>query len=150
MGDPRQRRRRCGHHRRHRSAGRADHRALRSDYLTIVTLGFSESVRIAATNGIWLTNGSDGIPGPWRGIVSPQVFEQRFLGIVLAVLAVTFVLLQRLSRAPFGRVLRAIRDDEDVAGKHVLAFKVQAAVAQLDGGAGTKRRASAHAACGRR
>ena len=48
---------------------------------------------------------------------------------MLAVLAVTFVLLQRLSRSPFGRVLRAIRDDEDVAavaGKHVLAFKVKA------------------------
>ena len=37
------------------------------------------------------------------------MFERCFLGIVLAVLAVTFVLLQRLSRAPFGRVLRAIR-----------------------------------------
>jgi branched-chain amino acid transport system permease protein len=133
VGDPHRRRRRCGHHRRHRSAGRADHRALRSDYLTIVTLGFSESVRIAATNEIWLTNGSGGIagiPDPWRGIVSPQVFEQRFLGIVPAVLAVTFVLRQRLSRAPFGRVLRAIRDDEDVAGKHLLAFKVPAVVAQ--------------------
>jgi len=105
---------------------------LRSDYLAIVTLGFSESVRIAAANEIWLTNGSDGIagiPGPWRGLVSPQVFEQRLLGIVIIVLIVAFVLLQRLSRSPFGRVLRAIRDDEDVAavaGKHVLAFKVQA------------------------
>jgi branched-chain amino acid transport system permease protein len=105
---------------------------LRSDYLAIVTLGFSESVRIAAANEIWLTNGSDGIagiPGPWRGIVSPLVFEQRFLAIVVAILAVTVFLLQRLSRSPFGRVLRAIRDDEDVAavaGKHVLAFKVQA------------------------
>jgi branched-chain amino acid transport system permease protein len=105
---------------------------LRSDYLAIVTLGFSESVRIAASNEIWLTNGSDGIagiPGPWRGIVSPQVFEQRFLVIVWVCVAVAFLLLQRLSRAPFGRVLRAIRDDEDVAGvagKHVLAFKVQA------------------------
>jgi branched-chain amino acid transport system permease protein len=105
---------------------------LRSDYLAIVTLGFSEAVRIAAANEIWLTNGSDGIagiPGPWRGMVSPQVFEQRFLGIVWAGVAVAFVLLQRLSRAPFGRVLRAMRDDEDVAGvagKHVLAFKVQA------------------------
>jgi branched-chain amino acid transport system permease protein len=78
------------------------------------------------------------------------VFERCFLGIVLAVLAVTFVLLQRLSRAPFGRVLRAIRGDEDVAGKHVLAFNVQAVVAQLNGGAGAKRCASAHAACGRR
>ena len=105
---------------------------LRSDYLAIVTLGFSESVRIAASNEIWLTNGSDGIagiPGPWRGLVSPLQFELRFLGIVLATLAVVFVLLQRLSRAPFGRVLRAIRDDQDVAavaGKHVLVFKVKA------------------------
>jgi branched-chain amino acid transport system permease protein len=105
---------------------------LRSDYLAIVTLGFSESVRIAASNEIWLTNGSDGIagiPGPWRGVVSPLQFNLRYLGIVLAVLAVVFALLQRLSRAPFGRVLRAIRDDEDVAavaGKHVLAFKLRA------------------------
>ena len=44
-------------------------------------------------------------------------------------LIATFVLLQRLAHSPFGRVLRAIRDDEDVAavaGKHVLAFKVKA------------------------
>jgi branched-chain amino acid transport system permease protein len=105
---------------------------LRADYLAIVTLGFSESVRIAAANEIWLTNGSDGIagiPGPWRGALTPQQFNLLFLAIVLAALAVTFVLLQRLSRSPFGRVLRAIRDDEDVAavaGKHVLAFKVKA------------------------
>lgn len=105
---------------------------LRADYLAIVTLGFSESVRIAAANEIWLTNGSDGIsgiPGPWRGLLPPQQFNLLFLGIVLAVLTATFVLLQRLCHSPFGRVLRAIRDDEDVAavaGKHVLAFKVQA------------------------
>ena len=52
-----------------------------------------------------------------------------FLAIVVVVLIVTFVLLQRLARSPFGRVLRAIRDDEDVAavaGKHVLIFKVKA------------------------
>ncbi len=105
---------------------------LRADYLAIVTLGFSESVRIAAANEIWLTNGSDGIagiPGPWRGIVSPQQHNLVFLAIVVVVLIVTFVLLQRLARSPFGRVLRAIRDDEDVAavaGKHVLIFKVKA------------------------
>jgi branched-chain amino acid transport system permease protein len=105
---------------------------LRADYLAIVTLGFSESVRIAAANEIWLTNGSDGIagiPGPWRGIVTPQQFNLLFLAIVVAVLLATFVVMQRLSHSPFGRVLRAIRDDEDVvavAGKHVLAFKVKA------------------------
>jgi branched-chain amino acid transport system permease protein len=105
---------------------------LRADYLAIVTLGFSESVRIAAANEIWLTNGSDGIagiPGPWRGTLPPQQFNLVFLIIVVAVLIVTFVLLQRLVHSPFGRVLRAIRDDEDVAGvagKYVLAFKVKA------------------------
>jgi len=105
---------------------------LRADYLAIVTLGFSESVRIAAANEIWLTNGSDGIagiPGPWRGVLPPQQFNLLFLAIVVAVLIATFIVLQRLVHAPFGRVLRAIRDDEDVAavaGKHVLAFKVKA------------------------
>jgi branched-chain amino acid transport system permease protein len=105
---------------------------LRADYLAIVTLGFSESVRIAAANEIWLTNGSDGIagiPGPWRGTLPPQQFNLVFLMIVVAVLIAALVLLQRLARSAFGRVLRAIRDDEDVAavaGKHVLAFKVKA------------------------
>src|SRR5258706_14967887 len=43
---------------------------LRGDYLAIVTLGFAETIRIIASNEIWLTNGTDGlsgIPGPWRG-----------------------------------------------------------------------------------
>src|SRR6185503_19523496 len=42
---------------------------LRGDYLAIVTLGFAETIRIVASNAIWLTNGSDGlsgIPGPGR------------------------------------------------------------------------------------
>lgn len=105
---------------------------LRADYLAIVTLGFSESVRIAAANEIWLTNGSDGIagiPGPWRGALSPAQYNLLFLGIVLAVLGVVLTLLQRLGSAPFGRVLRALRDDEDVAavaGKPVLLFKIKA------------------------
>jgi branched-chain amino acid transport system permease protein len=105
---------------------------LRADYLAIVTLGFSESVRIAASNEIWLTNGSDGIagiPGPWRGVLPPLAFNLVFLAIVVGVLVCVFVVLQRLGRSPFGRVLRAIRDNEDVAavaGKHVLVFKVKA------------------------
>jgi branched-chain amino acid transport system permease protein len=105
---------------------------LRADYLAIVTLGFSESIRIGASNEIWLTNGSDGIagiPGPLRGQVSPLQFNLLFLLIVALVLAAVFVLMHRLGTAPFGRVLRAIRDDEDVAavaGKPVLTFKIEA------------------------
>jgi branched-chain amino acid transport system permease protein len=105
---------------------------LRGDYLAIVTLGFSEVVRIIASNEIWLTNGTDGIsgiPGPWRGRISPQDFNLVYLVLVLVVLVVAVVLLQNLRRSPFGRVLRAIRDDDQVAGiagKWVIAFKVEA------------------------
>jgi branched-chain amino acid transport system permease protein len=105
---------------------------LRGDYLAIVTLGFAEVVRIVASNEIWLTNGTDGIsgiPGPWRGRISPQDFNLVYLAIVLVCLAVTVILLQNLRHSPFGRVLRAIRDDDQVAGiagKWVIAFKVEA------------------------
>ena len=105
---------------------------LRGDYLAIVTLGFAETIRIVASNAIWLTNGTDGISGiagPGRGTLSPVAFNLVYLGIVGAIVAVTYMLAERLRQAPFGRVLRAIRDDDQlaaVAGKHVMAFKLRA------------------------
>jgi len=105
---------------------------LRGDYLAIVTLGFAESIRIVASNTIWLTNGTDGISGiagPWRGRLSPEAFNLVYLAIVGVIVAVAYVLAERLRASPFGRVLRAIRDDEQVAavaGKHVALFKVKA------------------------
>jgi branched-chain amino acid transport system permease protein len=105
---------------------------LRGDYLAIVTLGFAEVIRLVAANEIWLTNGTDGIsgiPGPWRGEVSPQGFNLIFLALVWGAVALCFFLCARVSHAPFGRVLRAVREDEDVAavaGKPVLWFKIRA------------------------
>ena len=105
---------------------------LRGDYLAIVTLGFAETIRIVASNTLWLTNGTDGISGiagPYRGSLSPEAFNLTYLAIVTAIVALTYVLAERLRASPFGRVLRAIRDDEQVAavaGKHVALFKVKA------------------------
>lgn len=105
---------------------------LRGDYLAIVTLGFAEVVRLVASNEIWLTNGTDGIsgvPAPWRPLFSPLGYNAFYAGLVWVAVAVVAALLARLSAAPFGRVLRAIREDEmvaAVAGKRTLAFKVQA------------------------
>jgi branched-chain amino acid transport system permease protein len=105
---------------------------LRGDYLAIITLGFSEVVRITASNEIWLTNGTDGIsgiPGPWRGRVTPEAFNLIFLVLAATVVAIALAVLQRVRHSPYGRVLRAIRDDDQVAsvaGKHVLRFKVEA------------------------
>ena len=90
---------------------------LREDYLAIVTLGFAEVVRLVASNEIWLTRGTDGIsgiPGPWKRALGPD-FNGVYLLIVLALLAAVFVLMRRIDRSPYGRVLRAIREDAQVA-----------------------------------
>jgi branched-chain amino acid transport system permease protein len=105
---------------------------LRGDYLAIVTLGFAEAIRMVADNEVWMTHGSDGIsgiPGPFRSVLNSTQFNMVFLGIVAALVTVVFVLCERLSYSPFGRVLRAIRDDEQVAavaGKWVIVYKVKA------------------------
>ena len=107
-------------------------RKLRGDYLAIITLGFSEFVRLVAANEIWLTRGSDGIsgiPGPWRGALSPAQFNVLFCVIVLALVAVVYVVCERLRDSPYGRVLRAVREDDTVAavaGKAVDRYKLQA------------------------
>ena len=105
---------------------------MRGDYLAIVTLGFAETLRVVMSNELWIANGTDGlsgIPGPLRGTLDPHAFNLLFLGIVWAVVALLFVLFQRLAFSPFGRVLRGIREDEgvvQVAGKNVLLFKAKA------------------------
>lgn len=108
---------------------------LRGDYLAIVTLGFTEVVRLFASNETWLTRGTDGIsgiPGPLRGAVSPTAFNWVSLCIVAVLVLAALAFCLRLVNSPYGRVLRAIRDDETVAmvaGKNVTAFKLQAFVA---------------------
>lgn len=105
---------------------------LRGDYLAIVTLGFAELVRLVAANEIWLTNGSDGVsgvPGPWRGALSPLMFNALFAAIAVAAVALVWAATARLRVSPWGRALRALREDEvaaAVAGKRVRALKVQA------------------------
>lgn len=117
---------------------------LREDYLAIVSLGFSESVRLFIINEQWLTNGVQGIPG------IPNIATAFGLDIdpslaVLATLVIACIaavlLILRLTRSPFGRMIRAIRDDEDAVralGKDPGSFKVRvfmigAALAGLSG-----------------
>jgi len=104
---------------------------LREDYLAIVTLGFSEVLRLFLLNETWLTRGANGvtaIPRPLHARFGGH-YDLFYLGLVLAAVALVYASLERLRRAPFGRVLRAIREDETVAavaGKPVFQFKVQA------------------------
>ncbi|MEM9223937.1 MAG: branched-chain amino acid ABC transporter permease [Pseudomonadota bacterium] len=105
---------------------------LRGDYLAIITLGFGELVRLCAANEIWLTNGSDGIsgiPGPLRGDLTPFEFNALYAAITIVVVAAAWFMTARLRSSPYGRALRALRDDETaaaVAGKRVRRMKVEA------------------------
>lgn len=106
---------------------------LREDYLAVVTLGAAEIVRLAVLNEVWLTEGARGLPGiprPWQGHFTTG-YGLFYLMLIVIAVALSFALAEAIRRSPFGRVLRAIREDADVAavaGKDVLAFKLQAFV----------------------
>jgi branched-chain amino acid transport system permease protein len=106
---------------------------LRADYLAIATIGIAEIVRLFLKNEAWLTHGVRGIPGiekPFTGAIAgaePLIY----MLIVLFCVLLVFVVAERARRAPWGRVLRAIRENEDTAraaGKHIVRFRLQAFV----------------------
>ena len=108
--------------------------SLREDYLAIASIGVAESLRRVVINERWLANGTNGmfgIPQPLHGLVDPSDYKYIYLVIVAAILLVIYVAIERGIRSPWGRVLRAIREDEMTAaasGKSVFAFKMQAFV----------------------
>ena len=120
---------------------------LRADYFAIVTIAFSEIIRYVATNDDALTGGAQGTinlrgtgvaaqyDGQWQHF---QARVQSFLGLgsrdaamlvlVWSVAVILLALTWFALRTPWGRVLRAIREDEDVAaslGKNAFAYKLQ-------------------------
>jgi len=128
---------------------------LKEDYLAIATIGIAEVLRLIIKNEAWLTNGVWGlknIPSPWfqpvqSGVTAflaarPQLpgwlvsllkgaYSWVYLGLLAVVILALYFLVERALRSPWGRVLRAIREDEVAAaaqGKNVAAFKLQAFV----------------------
>jgi branched-chain amino acid transport system permease protein len=105
---------------------------LRDDYLAIVTLGFAEVIRLIALNERWLTKGSDGISGiraPLKAELGLQGFNLFYLALVSLIVLLVWLLLRRLDASPYGRAMKAIREDQQLAafaGKQVLRFKWQA------------------------
>ncbi len=105
---------------------------LSGDYLAVATLGIAEAVRLMFLNEKWIANGSKGlyrIPEFLGHLVSPRHYDYVFLVVVLVVLLLLYLAVQRAVNSPWGRVLRAIREDEVAAqasGKDVYSFKLQA------------------------
>ena len=108
---------------------------LRHDYLAITTFGIAVTVQLVALNAQWLTGGPFGvqfIPRPMQGWLGTGLaWNLAYLILVLLMLAVVYVALERLVRSPWGRVLRAIREDEAAAaslGKNAFKFRLQSFV----------------------
>jgi len=106
---------------------------LRTDYLAIATIGIAEIVRLVLKNEAWLTNGVRGIAGIPRPLadIVPGASELLYLILVIVVVILAYVAIERAYFAPWGRVLRAIRENEPAtlaAGKNVLSFRLQAFV----------------------
>ncbi len=104
---------------------------LKSDYLAMASIGIAEILRLVIVNEEWLTNGSLGIsriPRPFGDLVQGRAADVVFLCVVWGIVAIVYVIAQRLYRSPWGRVLRAIRDNEHSAqavGKDVERFRQQ-------------------------
>lgn len=104
---------------------------LKADYLAIASIGIAEIIRLIAINESWLTNGSLGIsriPRPLEGLFSVRTGEIVFLLFVWLVVGITWFVAHRLRVSPWGRVMRAIRDNEDAAaaiGKDVQRFRTE-------------------------
>ncbi len=105
---------------------------LSEDYLAIVTLGFAECVRLVVLNEAWLTQGAlgiSGIPRPLADWVGSDAYQVFFAAFAIGVLALVFVLFERIARSPYGRALRAVREDPVVAatlGKRVWWLRMRA------------------------
>ncbi len=121
---------------------------LRGDYLAIVTIAAAEVVRLMFTSFAFIevTGSADGLSeyqtswraanpyppgnygfGPWT--YTANQFWTLTFGIVAVV--VCALLLWRLVKSPWGRVLKGIREDEDAVralGKNVFAYKMQALI----------------------
>ena len=107
---------------------------LGEDYLAISTLGIAETFRLVFNNEKWLANGArglTGLPQPLQGLVEPSNYNYIYLVIVIIILAVIYLLIERAIRSPWGRVLRAVREDEvsaAMSGKDIFNFKMQSLV----------------------
>ena len=107
---------------------------LGEDYLAISTLGIAETLRLIFNNEHWLANGPRGLmglPQPLQGLVDPSHYNYIYLIIVIFIVTVIYFLIERGIRSPWGRVLRAIREDEisaAMSGKNIFNFKMQSLI----------------------
>ena len=104
---------------------------LRGDFLAITLLALGEVVRIIASTEKWPVCGIiglTGIPTPFAWIGDPDTTRLAYACLVLAFAAIIYVLVELVSNSPWGRLLKAIRDDElavEVYGRNPVKTKAE-------------------------
>ena len=139
---------------------------LRSDYLAIATLGIAEIVIAILKNEDWLTRGVKNVAGLERPVpyevdlqndpgfidrasgfgldpveASTLFVKANYSLLFAAVLIILLILFQLALKSPWGRMLRAIRDNEvaaeamgkDVTARHLQVFILGSAICGLAG-----------------
>src|SRR5437763_2441787 len=90
---------------------------LRDIYFAITTLIFSQIFYVVIFTWTELTGGENGLTFTRPPIGIPGLFSQRFTSttlhwFVVAVVAISYLLMRRITRSPFGMVLQSIRENE--------------------------------------
>lgn len=92
---------------------------LRHEYLAVATFGIAVSIQLVCLNWEYLTGGTlglIGIPNPTKAWAEgPLAQNALFLGIVLVVGGLVYLGLERIVSSPWGRRLKAVREDEIAA-----------------------------------
>ncbi|MFA5120466.1 branched-chain amino acid ABC transporter permease [Zavarzinia sp.] len=106
-------------------------RNLKAEYWAIATLGIAEIFRIVLINEGWATGGAGGIGGElslFPGLKEPAA-TWAMLGVALAGLVLAWALARGLTERQFGRILRLMREQPDLAvsfGHDIVRYKVKA------------------------
>ncbi len=92
---------------------------LRHDYLAIATFGVAIALETVVRNAEYLTGGAKGLRGferPFEAMIAdPFYYNLFFLLIVFMCVCAVYWFLETLVRSPFGRLLRAVRENERAA-----------------------------------
>ena len=104
---------------------------VRGEFFLITTLAFAEVIRQLAINLNSLTRGTVGFnqfDRPFEALAAGRAYRVLLLALVWVVVGLVYLLMRRLVNAPYGRVLRAFRDNDAVAlslGKHTNRHRIQ-------------------------
>lgn len=108
---------------------------LRGEYLAVATFGIAVTIQLVCLNWEYLTGGTlglIGIPNPVKSwAAGPLAQNALFLAIVVLVIGGVFWALESIVKSPWGRTLKAIREDETAAaslGKNAVRIRLEAFV----------------------